>query len=85
MGDIQPGNRAVIGKSVTTPEDDSIVQSSGFIFIKDPMGRARVEMAPDIDFVVLTMGLGLRQLAQDGQLPVDEPAKQLVVAVKKRK
>ena len=53
MGDIQPGNRATTGKSVTTPEDDSIVKSSVFIVIKDPMGRARVEMAPDIDFVAL--------------------------------
>jgi len=41
------------GEPVTLPESGRIVQPTEFIVIEEPMGRARAEMAPHIDFVAV--------------------------------
>jgi uridine kinase len=41
------------GESVTLPDSGKVVQPTEFVVIEEPMGRARAEMAPHIDFVAV--------------------------------
>lgn len=41
------------GATVPSPRDGRIVEPSEYILIEEPMGRARAEMAPHIDFVAV--------------------------------
>jgi hypothetical protein len=62
------------GESVTLPRDGRIVLPAEHVLIEEPMGRARVEMAPH-------QAAATCDLLLDGQLPADELAQQLVAAV----
>lgn len=41
------------GESVVSPQDGAPVHPSEYIVIEEPMGRARAEMAPHVDFVAI--------------------------------
>jgi hypothetical protein len=66
------------GESVSSPKEGRVVQPSEYVVIEEPMGRARTEMAPYIDFVAvidtpLEIALCRGVMRDAGHWLVDEP------------